>query len=268
MKRIILLPILFFIALLSACEEVIDIELPNSESKYVIEANLTNNAGQASVLLSKTIGFDEASGFNGVAGARVTIKGDNLTETVLTQQRPGIYVHPRLRGVPGRNYILTVTVNGETFTAESKMPVLVTLDSLYVQDLKLFDGVKKYTYVKFTDPKGLGNYYRFKEYKNRVYSTRINVMNDNLIDGNTVNQLLRGRGAGDADDDDLKVGDTIRVDFQSLDEATYKYWFSARGGASNGGSNATPVNPVSNIKGGAIGYFSAHTQNTQQLVVR
>ena len=47
---------------------------------------------------------------------------------------------------------------------------------------------------------------------------------------------------------------------QSIDKANYTYWYSMRtGGGQGSGNAAAPSNPISNIEGGALGYFSAHT---------
>jgi hypothetical protein len=52
-----------------------------------------------------------------------------------------------------------------------------------------------------------------------------------------------------------------------LDEAIYKYWYSLRSGGGDGtGSTAAPANPLTNIKGGALGYFSAHTINRKKVI--
>ncbi len=54
-----------------------------------------------------------------------------------------------------------------------------------------------------------------------------------------------------------------------IDAAVYKYWYSfLTGGASGDSNSASPANPVTNIKGGALGYFSAHTLQTKTVVVQ
>ena len=63
-------------------------------------------------------------------------------------------------------------------------------------------------------------------------------------------------------------GDQVTVDMLCLDPAVYKYWYSLDRGATGGGiSGATPANPVTNISGGALGYFSAHTLQSKTMVV-
>jgi hypothetical protein len=54
-----------------------------------------------------------------------------------------------------------------------------------------------------------------------------------------------------------------------IDRNIYNYFFSLlQVSAGNGGfQTASPDNPVTNITGGALGYFSAHTINLEKLIV-
>jgi len=51
------------------------------------------------------------------------------------------------------------------------------------------------------------------------------------------------------------------------DAAVYKYWYSLNDGATGTGQSASPANPVTNISGGALGYFSAQTVRTKGIKV-
>ncbi len=259
-----------FVLLFSACQEVVDINLGKAPDKYVIEANITNNEGEASVLISKSTSFEASGKFQGISGASVVIWGDGLPPTTLTETAKGVYTHPFLKGTPNHTYRLTITIDGHTFTSSCQMPVLVKLDSVYLQEITFFNGVEKNIYVKFDDPKGVKNYYRIKEYINGEYTKQINVLKDDLFDGNTVRQILRGKRADRKKNKELKIGDKILILFQTISEPVYKYWYSAeRGGVQITGNNnnGAPVNPISNIIGGALGYFSAHTQQTKEYII-
>jgi hypothetical protein len=49
----------------------------------------------------------------------------------------------------------------------------------------------------------------------------------------------------------------------------YNYFLQLRQSSGTGAFNSTasPANPTSNITGGALGYFSAHTTQTQTITV-
>jgi hypothetical protein len=267
MKKIQYLFVIIFSSLfISSCEEVITLDLKTGEEKYVIEAVLTNQAGQAKVSISRTKSFSAEGSFTGETGAIVTIEDEKGILTRLYEQTKGIYTDTLLIGLPETSYKLKVEINGQTFTGSSKMPIPVKVDSVYYRELPAFDGSRKFTHVRFKDPMGKGNFYRFVEYRNGVYNKSVTVVNDDLIDGNTVNQILTPRDF--TDETKLNMGDKVKIDLLTIDPFVYRYWFSVSSGAQGNGESATPVNPVSNLTGGALGYFSAHTFQTKGYEVK
>jgi len=251
----------------SSCEEVIDLKLDTASEKFVVEAQLTNQAGGAKVLISKTKGYSSANEFVGISGATVEIEDQQGIATRLNEgNTKGVYNHLTFRGIPNQRYNLKIVVNGQTFTASCLMPVIVPLEDVYPYELNLFDGPRLFTQVKYNDPAGVKNFYRFIEYKNGVYTKSIIAANDEFTDGRTVNQTIFPFEF--TEESKLKKGDKIRLEFLTIDEPVYKYWFSVDNGAQGGPNSAAPANPVSNIKGGAIGYFSAHTIQTREYTVQ
>jgi len=250
----------FFIS----CEDVITLDLETGAEKYVIEAKLADQEGKCEVKIGKTKDFNAANEFNGQTGAVVTITDDLGAINTLNTTSAGIYKSPTLKGIPGHTYNLKIVINGLTFTARSTMPALVPLQDVYVKEIQVFSGPRKFTHVQYTDPVGKGNCYRFLEYVNSVYTKKISVENDDLIDGNLINQILVPK---DFDDDqfELKTGDKIKVEFLGIDKPVYTYWFSVDSGAQGEGQTATPINPVTNLVGGALGYFSAFTYQTKEI---
>ena len=251
--------------LLSSCEEVIELNLDTAAEKYVIEANLTDQAGGASVFISKTKSYNSSNNFDGVANAIVEIQDPSGVSTRLIEMPKGVYRHSTLKGTPTQTYKLKITIDGQTFTSTCVMPAIVPLEDVYPYELNLFDGPRLFTHVKYTDPIGVKNFYRFIEYKNGVYTKSIMASNDEFTDGKTVNQTIFPYEFDD--ESKLKKGDKIKLEFLTIDEPVYKYWFSVDNGAQGGGDSAAPANPVSNIKGGAIGYFSAHTIQSKEYTV-
>ena len=65
----------------------------------------------------------------------------------------------------------------------------------------------------------------------------------------------------------IKTGDEVTIEMQCLDEPIYQYWYTLRTGGGDGNENtASPANPITNITGGALGYFSAHTISRQTVI--
>lgn len=254
------------VMLFSSCEEVIELDLNNAAEKYVIEAQITNRIGDARVALSKTKSFKASNDFVGVSGAVIDITDNFGNVYRLSEGVKGIYTYNAVIGIPQSTYHLKIEVEGKTFTSTSNMPAVVPLEDVFPYELKLFDGPRLFTHVKYTDPIGEKNFYRFIEYKNNSYTRSIMVSNDEFINGKTVNQTIFPYEF--TEESKLKKGDKIKIDFLTIEEPVYKYWFSVDNGAQGGGDSAAPANPVSNIKGGAIGYFSAHTIQSKEYTVQ
>lgn len=266
MKKLLLAG-LTSIFLFTSCEKVIDVDLNKTEKKYVIEAVLTDVPGTAKVLLTQTKDFDQNNDFVGVSGAIVSITENSGAPVILNETSAGVYQLNTLSGTSGKRYTLNVSINGKVFTAISHMPVKVTLDSIFVTDELLFTDTRKIVNTVYQDPAGRGNNYRFLQYVNTKRINQIIVNNDDYTDGRKVINRLFYFPDDDQDSLKIKSGDNIKVEMQCIDEPAYKYWFSLDRSSTGGSNQATPSNPVSNIQGGALGYFSAHTLQSRSMIV-
>jgi hypothetical protein len=253
---------LFSISIIS-CEKVIDVELNESDKKYVIEGTISNISGTpAEVRLSETKAFNDQNNFNGISGATVTIQVSGGTTYTLTQTAQGIYRSSAFTGTPGTTYNLSVSINGNTFTATSTMPQqLVTLDTLTVSTFAFGGNSSRIVSPAYKDPIGLGNSYRLIQYVNSTLVKRVFVQNDELSDGLTITRPMINP------DSDVSPGNLVKVDLLCIDPNVYKYWYSLDQASTGTNQNATPANPVSNINGGALGYFSAHSVTSKTIVV-
>lgn len=261
--------ILFILLLLTACTKVIDLDLDDAEKKYVIEGSVTNQAGGCKVRISQTKNFDENNHFPGISGAIVRIT-DNTSgaATTLTETSEGVYEDPSFVGISGRTYTLDVNIgNGsELFTATSTMPQAVNMDTTYVSNENLFGEIWQLTNVEFSDPPGIANQYRFVQHIDGVKTKQIFINNDDISDGKRFTTKLYME-PGTEEEDKLQPNDEVQIEMMCIDAAIYAYWFSLEQGATGESENATPSNPVTNIVGGALGYFSAHTSQTKTFIV-
>jgi hypothetical protein len=254
---------------LTSCEKVIDVELDNADKKYVIEANLSDQPGSAKVMLTQTKDFNENNDFTGISGAQVTIADNNGTPISLVETTPGVYEAPALVGKEGHTYLLTVRVNGETFTASSTVPAKVRFDSLFISEREFFGETSKFATVVYTDPAGIKNAYRFIQYVNGVREDALFIRDDDSNDGLKIERtLLYFYDDEEEEEKKLKAGDNVRVEMLGISYPVYKYWYSLDQSATGSSNSATPGNPVGNINGGALGYFSAHTIQSKTVVVQ
>lgn len=262
-KSISFLAILLLGMLAVSCEKVIHVDLNDAEKRLVIEGVVGNQAGTSKVLVSQTKSFYDGNPFAGISGATVSVTDEDGMVTTFTETDAGIYEAPSLVGETGKTYSLLVQLGEQTYTAVSTMQQQAMMDTIYVQDDNLFGETRKVVQVQFTDPPGRGNGYRFVQYVNGRKDKEVFIYSDELIDGNTATISLRY----DDDDDNgaIHSGDTIVIDMFCVEDRVYKYWFSLQQSA-RGNNWSTPANPVTNITGGALGYFSAQTFERKTMV--
>jgi hypothetical protein len=251
------------IMVLMGCEKVINLDLKDATGKYVIEGNVTNLPGPYTVMISQTGKVSEDYVFNGVSHAAVVV-GDNAGNSeTLTEKAQGIYQTATLTGMEGRTYYLSIILGDKHFTASSVMPYRVPLDSLYIEEVFNWSKTVKAVVPVFTDPIGKGNSYRFNQYINGNLDKTLYYQNDDFTDGKESTwSLLRPDP-----DSTLHLNDQVDVEMQCIDSAAYKYWYSMDQ-SSLGNGNGLAANPVTNILGGALGYFSAHTSQTRSIIVK
>jgi len=258
--------LVFCFSLLSfcSCQKVIELNLHDADIKYVVEGVITNEPGVCRVNLTQSKPFYENNQFPGISGAIVTVK-DNDDEFSLPETQPGVYETTLLNGTPGHTYKLSVSLDNNVFTATSKMPLPVSLDTIYISNGPF--GEFKFATVGYSDPPGVSNSYRFVQYLNGVKDPAIFWQNDEFTDGQTV--LIQLDTGVDKKDDprNIKSGDTVMIEMLGIDDAVYKYWYSLHFNGGDGGNIATPANPVTNVTGGALGYFSAQTIDRKSVVV-
>ncbi len=252
------------ILLLSSCDKVITLPIKENESKIIIEANITDQAGPYVVKLTRSININESNIYPTINNAIVTIADNTGIKDTLKFSNEGVYKTKLIQGIYGRTYFLEVSVEGKKYTAQSTMPKKVNLDSLRINIFPI-NGENQYSIIPvYTDPIELGNGYRFIQKINDTLDNNYNIFNDNLNNGK-VNQRPLNNGNKDLT---IKLKDIVSVEMQCISTSAQIYFFtlSQQGGAGPGGGTV-PTNPPTNIIGGALGLFSTHTSQTKQIQI-
>jgi hypothetical protein len=244
-----IIAILFLMSAFCSCQKVIHLNLGSATSQYVIVGNITDQPGPYTISITKSVNFEQDNVFPSVSGAKVYITDStaNFTDT-LTEITPGNYQTHMLAGVPGHTYRLSVLSNDKIYTSSSAMPQPIALDSVYTQPAPFGSNINVVPMYK--DPPGIGNYYNLILTIGDSVSQSIYIHDDEVADGNEVQFTLRN-------DIKVKHGDPVTVELQCTDRGVFKYYQSLQQTIQQ--NSATPANPQSNIVGGCLGYFSAHT---------
>jgi hypothetical protein len=248
---------------ITSCEEVIDYELRTADTKLVVEGLITNQQGPYTVRLSNTKGYLEEGRTPGVNGAIVTISDNHGNAETLEQTGDGLYQTKTLQGTPGYTYYLHVVVDGKTYTAQSYMPTVSTIDSLTFEYHKKthMEDEGYLPILHFADPAGKGNNYRWNVYVNGALDPdELAVLNDELYDGSYGHASMGFI---------IQKGDHLRVELMSIDKPAYNFWYALvnQQNSTGGPFESTPANAPSNISGGAIGYFGASAVSVMEAVV-
>jgi hypothetical protein len=264
MKAVIFFLFVLTMFQLLSCQKVIDLPLKGNEPKYVIEGVITNEPGVCMVHLTQSIAFNAQNNFPQVSGASVIVK-DNGIPFTLAETSAGVYQTSAINGTPGHVYELTVVINGKEFKATSTMPQPVLLDTLFVASGPF--GQFKFPTITYTDAAGQDNGYLFVQYVNGKKDPAIFWDDDEFTNGQSVTTLL-DNGVDKKDDPrTIHTGDLVTIEMQGVDENVLKYWYTLRtGGGTGGGNLVAPSNPATNIQGGALGFFSAHTVDRKSVI--
>ncbi|WP_316739785.1 DUF4249 domain-containing protein [Pedobacter aquatilis] len=262
MKNIILY--IFLGLIFTSCKKIIEVDTNNAEPQIVIEGNISNRLASQQIKISKSVGYDGLNNFPKVSGAKVVVTDNRGNTYNFTESQPGLYVFG-MRGTSGVTYTMQVEAEGKTYTAVSKMPGYVPMDSIGVVKNTFFGNENLNIAAFVSDPVNTENFYRFNLYVNDNLSDRIYVNNDRLTNGNKLRLQLYYEGAND---EDLKKGDKVSVEMQCIDSNIFDYWYALSQQSGRGpNQGTTPANPTSNISNGALGYFSAHTYQRLNITV-
>lgn len=255
--------ILFFLILIG-CEKVIDVDLNEANPEIVIEGNLSYEKGALEVKISKTASYFESGSGEEVSGAAVFLEHHTGEIIEINETSTGTYEKDRLLVQPDNVYNLRVEVDGEVYTAESFLNEPVKIDSLgytYYTGNNFFDGgyrVKLY----FADPIDEANYYRIKVSKNGKLENEAGdliVFDDSALDGKIIEVTLRGQS--------FTAGDTAAVQLITLGKHAYEYLSTLRDLANTNPGSPAPANPISNFSNGALGYFSAWSHESKDILI-
>lgn len=252
--------------LLFSCEKEITLDLNSANAKFVIEGEIAQNQ-KASVRISKTVDFTKSNNFPAVKGANLSLSDGSGNTEQLVETSAGVYQSQKIIGAEGKTYSLTVSAEGSTFTAQTTMPANVKLTGLKVQKSSFSPpGSTSDNYIiypQFIDPTAFGNSYRFIQTRNGETDKSIIIANDNIGNGLPNSRPILSR------DFEIVLGDKVTLEMRCIDKPVYDYFFSLNSVQGNGpGGGTIPANPVTNIKGGALGYFSAHTVQKMSVEVK
>lgn len=279
---VVIIAILF----LSSCEKEVDITLKNGQSKIVVDGQIEND-GYPIVILTKSIGYFSTIDLSVLEKSFIhgaIIKVSDGVDTIILREYSldtGInnlnkfYLYTidttqagafNFKGKFEHEYHLSIDYDGKHYESETKIPNVRGIDSIWFRKLdgnpKITTGVRMF--VKFTDPDSLGNYLRyFTRRNNELFYPGINsVYEDDIVNGTTIDSLNLPAGYNRAKEPNLDslglffLGDTVSLRWTAIDRNAFEFFRTFEYATGTVGNPfASPVNVLSNIRGGALGVW-------------
>lgn len=276
MKYIIIVLLPLFV--LSSCDEPVRLDPKQSESRIIIEGQVTNKPGYQYVKVSRSGGFYETGRTPRITNAAVLVR-DDLGNKFPFIHNPGNktdsagYYFPQnsFAGEIGRTYRLTVNVEEELYEAEDKLYSVTAVDSLSYQineDEKEDpeDEGKFYEVVLYAkEPQDTKDYYLFKFYRNdslKVYGdTEIYFADDEILGENI---------DGVASPIYFAPGDRARIEMYSISRTAFVFYTDLQNLLNSDGGlfSQPPSNSRTNLSNGALGFFQASALDISTIEIK
>lgn len=245
---------------MGSCEDIIEIEVDDASPKTVIEA-VISHGGPSFVYLTQSRALSENSRglpIDKPASVRV-VRGDGVVIPFIQMSQAGMYATQDIQNIlPEYEYTLQVVIGDEAYTATDYLHPYIEVDSTGLGVRRVFDDDIHYASLRFQDPAGIQNYYRYDVSINGGDFKFVSALNDRFNDGlQVVHEIL-------SPEENLSPGDMMRVRRSIISRSVYRFWNDLQ--SVNPGSVA-PANPRSNISNGALGYFSACSSQTYDFTI-
>ena len=242
MKRLQFLLLLIISLFAWSCEEVIDVDLEESEPRLVVEASIVwlkgTSGARQSIRLSETTPFYQ-NGTRPVEDALINIKSENGENYTLTHTGNGIYQIDDFNPVLMNTYQMELRYKNEIYTATEMLMPVTDIDFVEQSNSGGFSGDDIEIKAYYTDPADEENYYLFKFYTNDL---NLEFYEDEFTNGNQI--------FGYYSSDDLQQGDEIKIEMEGISKDYFEYLFILRSqvGTNQGGPFETmPATVKGNI---------------------
>lgn len=267
---------IFLSSLILSCEQDITVELPEYTPKLVVEGWIEQGKYPQVILTQSAAYFDKVDSasmrHSVITTAKITVSDGELEEILTLKKKEAffpayVYEGNEIRGEVGKSYSLKIESKGKTYMAETTIPEVAHLDSLWFEPLNDSDTLGQ-VWASVQDPASEANQYRIftqRKGKDKGYvPVYLSAISDEIFNGEKVDfTLLRGAESLSNVTDDLYFnrGDTIYVKFCTMDMNHYRYWNSLERElyASKNPLSASGNQVLSNIQGeDALGVWGGY----------
>lgn len=247
--------------LLGSCEDVVQVDLDTAAPKLVIDGSIQWQKGtsgnEQKIKLTTTTGY-YSNTIPTVSGASVFVtNSDNVTFNFTEEvANSGLYLCHNFNPEINKTYVLTVILNGETYTATENLMSVSPITNIEQNSEGGFTGDEIEIKTYFNDPGDADNYYllKYQSSINAIPSYEVN--DDEFFQGNEF--------FGYYSNEDIASGDTLDITIYGISKRYSEYMNKLiLISAGSGGPFSTPPATVrgniinqTNAANYALGYFN------------
>lgn len=273
MKNLKYIFVLIIVVLLSSCEDVVQVDLDTAAPRLVISGSIQWQKGtlgnEQKIKLTTTTGYYNTT-IPTVSGASVFVTNSDNVSFNFNEEVPnsGIYLCHNFIPEIGKVYVLTVILNGETYTATETLMSVSPITHIEQNNEGGFNGTDIEIKTYFNDPDLVNNYYLLK-YKSSISTIpSYEVSEDEFYQGNEF--------FGYYSNEDIKTGDNLDITIYGVSKRYFEYMnkliLIAQG---SGGPFSTPPATVrGNIinqthpDNYALGYFNVSETDFRNYILQ
>lgn len=272
MKNITALFSLLFLLSLTGCEEVVDVDLDTQAPRLVIDAGIDwikdTDGSQQTIRLTTTAAYYSPT-VPVVTGATVTVTNSVNDVFVFAEDvGTGNYICNNFVPVLNETYVLSVTYDGQTYTAQETMTATSDIVNIEQDDEGGFLGDEIEVKFFFQDEPTLGNHYLVRFDAPALPYADYEVISDEFINGNQTFESFS--------EDKNKAGDNVRIRLYGISERYYDYMSKLllMTGGSGGPFGTAPATVRGNLvnqtdeSNYALGYFRLSEVDEESYVIQ
>ncbi|GGG42634.1 DUF4249 domain-containing protein [Bizionia arctica] len=226
--------------LVFSCEEVVDVDVPTSEPRLVIDASInwlkgTTGNEQAIILTLSAPFFDSSVPPANNAQVLITDENNNIYDFI-EDGDTGIYRNSSFDPILNGVYNLTITYNNETYEASETLLAVPEFDYVEQNLEGGFTGEDTEIKAFFTDPADQENYYFFEFIPSIPVSPSLDTFKDEFVNGNQI--------FGYYVEEDFGPGDEVIIRNYGVSERFYEFMFLLLQQTSSGGGGPFETQPA------------------------
>ncbi|MGC4041687.1 MAG: DUF4249 family protein [Flavobacterium sp.] len=262
-----------FAIIASGCEDVVDVNLETAAPRLVIDGQIQwlkgTTGNEQKIKLSTTTGFYNPN-IPTVSGATVFVTSSdnvvfNFTEEVANS---GLYLCHNFVPEIDKTYVLTVNLNGQTYTATETLKSVSPISHIEQTNDGGFGGDEIEIKTYYNDPAIANNYYMFRYKASSLAIPYYSVDEDEFFQGNEFFNYFSH--------EDLKSGDIVDITIYGISKRYYEYMnklILISEGGGGGPFGTTPATVRGNIinqtdsSNYALGYFSLAETDFRNYVI-